>query len=305
MSDVAHKNVEDELAELLKRCSPDTLKAALSFRKTKDVKQIETIVLGVIDRHLEPEQREIFKDADDSFRLYEDLGLDSLTMLEIVMLVEQTLQISIDNEELRDLRTIGDVKQYLDAKVRGIDMPDRSKTYRIEEVASLMPHREPFLFLQDVTIEGDQARGDYRITGNEYFLQGHFKDQPVFPASIMIGEEGGDMIGINPYYIPPRVRVKVIDFFLNNLTTNRNIDANDRTVVIYQKIKNTALGEAMKPAIKRYIKSRISSRVVRLSPRLWIDMYLGQTSSKMNKLFRGASVSEVYRDYRVKFLRNY
>ena len=186
MSDVAHKNVEDELAELLKRCSPDTLHAALLFRKTKDVQQIETIVLGVIDRHLEPEQREIFKDADDSFRLYEDLGLDSLTMLEIVMLVEQTLQISIDNEELRDLRTIGDVKQYLDAKVRGIDMPDRSKTYRIEEVASLMPHREPFLFLQDVTIEGDQARGDYRITGNEYFLQGHFKDQPVFPASIMI-----------------------------------------------------------------------------------------------------------------------
>ena len=74
MSEISHKQIEDELAELLKRCSPDTLKAAPSFRKTKDVKQIETIVLGVIDRHLEPEQREIFKDADDSFRLYEDLG---------------------------------------------------------------------------------------------------------------------------------------------------------------------------------------------------------------------------------------
>ncbi|MEK9773025.1 MAG: phosphopantetheine-binding protein [Opitutae bacterium] len=186
MSDIDHKNVEEELAELLKRCSPDTLEAAIAFRKTKDLKQIESIVLGVIDRHLEPEQRDIFKEADDSFRLYEDLGLDSLTMLEIVMLVEQALQISIDNEELRDLRTIGDVKQYLDAKVQGIEMPARSKTYRIEEVASLMPHREPFLFLEDVTIDGEQARGDYKITGNEYFLQGHFKDQPVFPASIMI-----------------------------------------------------------------------------------------------------------------------
>ena len=47
-----------------------------------------------------------------------------------------------------------------------------------------MPHREPFLFLQDVTIEGDQARGDYRITGNEYF-QGHL-GSTAFPASIMI-----------------------------------------------------------------------------------------------------------------------
>ena len=186
MSEISHKQIEDELAELLKRCSSETLQAALSFRKSKDVNQIETIVLGIIDRHLEPEQREVFKGADDAFRLYEDLGLDSLTMLEIVMLVEQTLQVSIDNEELRDLRTIGDVKQYLDAKVRGVDLPERSKTYRIEEVASIMPHREPFLFLQDVTIDGEQARGDYKITGNEYFLEGHFKEQPVFPASIMI-----------------------------------------------------------------------------------------------------------------------
>ncbi|MEL0099429.1 MAG: FabA-like domain protein, partial [Opitutae bacterium] len=60
MSDIDHKNVEEELAELLKRCSPDTLEAAIAFRKTKDLKQIETIVLGVIDRHLEPEQRDIF-----------------------------------------------------------------------------------------------------------------------------------------------------------------------------------------------------------------------------------------------------
>ena len=59
--------------------------------------------MGIIDRHLEPEQREILAKADDTMRMYEDLGMDSLTMLEIVMLVEQTLQVSIDNEELRDL----------------------------------------------------------------------------------------------------------------------------------------------------------------------------------------------------------
>ena len=107
-------------------------------------------------------------------------------MLEIVMLVEQTLQVSIDNEELRDLRTIGDVKAYLSAKARGEKPPTRSKTYRIEEIASLMPHREPFLFLESVKIDGDEATGTYGISGNEYFLDGHFKENPVFPASIMI-----------------------------------------------------------------------------------------------------------------------
>jgi acyl carrier protein len=177
---------EKILSDLLRRCSPDTLEAALLFRSTKDPHLVEVIVLGIIDRHLEPEQKEIFNKADDSLRFYEDLGVDSLTMLEIVMLVEQTLELSIENEELKDLRTLGDVKQYVDAKVRGVDIPSRSITYRIEEVASLMPHRVPFLFLEDVTIDGNHARGNYKITGSEYFLEGHFKDQPVFPASIMI-----------------------------------------------------------------------------------------------------------------------
>ena len=75
MSDISQKQTEEELAELLKRCSAETLKAAISFRKSKDTGEIETIVLGIIDRHLEPEQREIFQGADDTFRLYEDLGL--------------------------------------------------------------------------------------------------------------------------------------------------------------------------------------------------------------------------------------
>ena len=118
--------------------------------------------------------------------MYEDLGMDSLTMLEIVMLIEQTLKVSIDNEELRDLRTLGDVKAYLDAKARGQEPPKRSKSYRIEEIASLMPHREPFLFLETAKIDGKVATATYKISGNEYFLEGHFKENPVFPASIMI-----------------------------------------------------------------------------------------------------------------------
>jgi acyl carrier protein len=186
METKSQDSIQDDLKDLLKRCPTGTYEAALAFRQDKDIDQIETIVMGVIDRHLEPDQREILSNSDDSLRMYEDLGMDSLTMLEVVMLVEQTLQVSIDNEELRDLRTIGDVKVYLSAKARGEAPPTRSKTYRIEEIASLMPHREPFLFLESVKIDGEEATGTYKISGNEYFLEGHFKENPVFPASIMI-----------------------------------------------------------------------------------------------------------------------
>jgi 3-hydroxyacyl-[acyl-carrier-protein] dehydratase len=49
-----------------------------------------------------------------------------------------------------------------------------------------MPHREPFLFLETAKIDGSEAIATYKISGNEYFLEGHFKENPVFPASIMI-----------------------------------------------------------------------------------------------------------------------
>jgi 3-hydroxyacyl-[acyl-carrier-protein] dehydratase len=186
MTTESESSVEEDLKDLLKRCPLGTYEAALAFRKNKDIDQVEIIVMGIIDRHLEPEQREILADSDDTLRMYEDLGMDSLTMLEVVMLVEQTLEVSIDNEELRDLRTIGDVKSYLNAKAKGEEPPKRSKTYRIEEIASLMPHRDPFLFLESASISGDKATARYKISGNEYFLEGHFKENPVFPASIMI-----------------------------------------------------------------------------------------------------------------------
>ena len=47
-------SVQEDLKELLKRCPAGTYEAALAFRQDKDVSQIETIVMGVIDRHLEP-----------------------------------------------------------------------------------------------------------------------------------------------------------------------------------------------------------------------------------------------------------
>ena len=164
MSPDSNISVEDDLKDLLKRCPPGTFEAAVAFRKNKDASYVEKIVMGIIDRHLEPDQREILANSDDMLRMYEDLGMDSLTMLEIVMLVEQTLEVSIDNEELRDLRTVGDVKAYLHAKAKGEEPPSRAKTYRIEEIAALMPHREPFLFLESVSINGDEALGSYRIS---------------------------------------------------------------------------------------------------------------------------------------------
>src|SRR5580698_2262397 len=177
---------EAALREALKRCSPSTFEAAVQFRKTGNADHMPAVVIGVIERFVEPDLRPKLKDADDDLRLIEDLGIDSLTMMEIVILVEDVLQMSINNDELRNLRTVGDVKTFIDCKVRGLALPKPTKFLPIEQIAAIMPIQPPFLFLNEASVSSNAANGKYKITGQEFFLQGHFKDNPVMPASIML-----------------------------------------------------------------------------------------------------------------------
>jgi 3-hydroxyacyl-[acyl-carrier-protein] dehydratase len=179
---------EDEAAlrEALKRCSPSTFEAAVQFRKTGNAEHVPAVVIGVIERFVEPDLRTKLKDADDDLRLIEDLGIDSLTMMEIVILVEDVLQMTINNEELRNLRTVGDVKTFIDCKIRGLPLPKPTRFIPIEHIGSVMPVQPPFLFLNEASVSSTAANGKYKITGQEFFLQGHFKDNPVMPASIML-----------------------------------------------------------------------------------------------------------------------
>lgn len=100
-----------KLRETLKRCSAATYEAAREFRKTGDVAHVAGLLQGIIERYVEREHRGKLAQADDSLRLIEDLGLDSLTLMEIVVLAEEVLPISINNEDLCRLRTLGDVKR--------------------------------------------------------------------------------------------------------------------------------------------------------------------------------------------------
>lgn len=177
---------ECALRDALKRCSPATLEAAIGFRLTRDPKLVPTVVLGIVERFVEPEQRARLANADPNIRVIEDLGVDSLTLMEVVMLVEECLKITIKNEELRNLRTLGDIQMFIDCKVTGKPVPTPTRFLPIERIAEVMPVQPPFLFLQEASVNSAHASGRYKVNGSEFFLQGHFKDNPVMPASIML-----------------------------------------------------------------------------------------------------------------------
>jgi 3-hydroxyacyl-[acyl-carrier-protein] dehydratase len=180
--------IDDEaiLRESLRRCAPATIEAAIAYRNTGDTKQLSVIILGIFERFVEPDLRPRLAADSDDLRVIEDLGLDSLTMMEIVMLVEEVTRTRIENEELRGLVTIGDIKTFVECRARGVPPPAPARHMMGDEIRAIMPIQAPFLFLDEARVGPNQSTANYRITGQEFFLAGHFKNNPVMPASIML-----------------------------------------------------------------------------------------------------------------------
>lgn len=110
---------ESTLRETLKRCSAATFEAAREFRRTGNPAHLPAIVHGVIERYVKRDLHDRFQRDSDDLLLNAHLGLDSLTLIEIVMVAEDVFQISICNEDLRPLRTVGDVRRFIEVRLRG------------------------------------------------------------------------------------------------------------------------------------------------------------------------------------------
>ena len=101
----------------MKRCSPSTYYAAHTLGDRE--RTASSLVLGVLSATWSHRWVTSFQDLNDRLRLAEDLALDSLTLMEIVILTEEVLKISISNEELQHLRTLGDIQAFVESKAKG------------------------------------------------------------------------------------------------------------------------------------------------------------------------------------------
>ena len=58
----------------------------------------------------------------------------------------------------------------------------------IEKIKELIPHRDPFLFIDECEIltEGEHGKSSKVFNSNEYFFEGHFPNNPIVPGVIIV-----------------------------------------------------------------------------------------------------------------------
>jgi len=118
-----HRWSEDEdaaLRETLRHCSPVTCEEEFAFRQDGDPRRVTLILAGILQRYVDREYEERLAAPIEELRLREDLGLDSLSLMEIAIVLEDVFQVTLGHSEIRTFLTLGEARRALEAKLRGV-----------------------------------------------------------------------------------------------------------------------------------------------------------------------------------------
>ena len=78
-----------------------------------DSKQVEAKVIKIVAEKLNIEE----KNVSAASRFQEDLGADSLDIVELLMEIEEEFGVNISDEESERLKTIGDAMKFIGTKL--------------------------------------------------------------------------------------------------------------------------------------------------------------------------------------------
>ena len=92
----------------------------------------------------------------------------------------------------------------------------------IEEIKSLIPHRDPFLFVDtcEIIIPGEHGKSQKLFSKDEYFFKGHFPNNPIVPGVIIV-EAMAQTAGIVVSYKLKEFKEKSVLFMSVNKTKFR------------------------------------------------------------------------------------
>jgi len=119
-----HPKPETSAADPLARFPEPVRRAHGQFLETGDPEALDTVILGIVFDHLPASRRTPGKpQPEDSARLIEDLGFDSLALAEVVFMIEDLYRVAISNEQLMTLATIGDLRTFVRTQAAALRKP--------------------------------------------------------------------------------------------------------------------------------------------------------------------------------------
>ena len=101
-----------------------TLEAIRAYRQSHDPKLVPAIVQGIVEKYLPPEIRDR---APEAMKALNAFGIESVTMMEIILDIQDALEIVITDAELRGLRNFDDATKLLREKVAALSEGSQPK----------------------------------------------------------------------------------------------------------------------------------------------------------------------------------
>ncbi len=86
--------------------------AYLAFADTADVTRLDEVVLGVLQFYLAKPPPAPLASMPGSTKLIADLGCDSLTMIDVMFLAENLLDIKLADDELTKVETLDELRAH-------------------------------------------------------------------------------------------------------------------------------------------------------------------------------------------------
>lgn len=158
---------------------------------------------------------------------------------------------SIFNDSAYDLSAAKKSQQWLTAQVQKLSKATPQQVLRDGNIVSTMVPGSLYLFFYDPKTKDTLPYYDR------------------FPLVLPFRKVKGGFYGLNFHYIPPLMRVKLLDRLMM-FSTTAGLTENTRIKFKYQLIAGSAKFSWAQPCVKMYLNNHIVSRFVQIDPKDWV-----------------------------------
>jgi len=114
--------------------------------------EMRNLIIATLARHLNVSEQRVTEDAD----LCDDLGADSLDVVELVLEFEEMFKVEIPDDDVEQINTVGNTVDYLLGKVNSNMIEEPEVQPEEQPVPPVDPEDEPELPVEDNDDEANE-----------------------------------------------------------------------------------------------------------------------------------------------------